>query len=206
MRLTPLAIGPAVDDVMQIFAEPVARAGVRVEAQIAPGLPPVLADGDRLRQVLINLVDNAIKYTPAGGRVLVRALPAAGDEQAGMVEVAVEDSGVGIPAQDLPRLTERFFRVDKARSRELGGTGLGLAIVKHIVQAHGGSLVDLERAGSGDHRARLLPGRRGAGDRRATIARARKTLTQTLTPAPGRRGSQLPGHLVQVADRLAPAP
>jgi two-component system phosphate regulon sensor histidine kinase PhoR len=149
MRLTPVAVGSAVDDVLQIFAEPVARAGVRVEAQSAPGLLPVLADGDRLRQVLINLVDNAVKYTPAGGRVLVRAMPATGDEQAGMVEIAVEDSGVGIPAQDLPRLTERFFRVDKARSRELGGTGLGLAIVKHIVQAHGGSLSISSALGQG---------------------------------------------------------
>jgi two-component system phosphate regulon sensor histidine kinase PhoR len=122
---------------------------VRVEAQIAPGLPPVQADGDRLRQVLINLVDNAVKYTPAGGQVLVRAMPAAGDEQAGMVEISIEDSGIGIPAQDLPRLTERFFRVDKARSRELGGTGLGLAIVKHIVQAHGGSLSISSALGQG---------------------------------------------------------
>jgi two-component system phosphate regulon sensor histidine kinase PhoR len=149
MRLAPVAIGPAVDDVLQIFAEPVARAGVRVEAQIAPALPPILADGDRLRQVLINLVDNAVKYTPAGGRVSVRAMHAMGDDQAGMVEIAVEDSGVGIPAQDLPRLTERFFRVDKARSRELGGTGLGLAIVKHIVQAHGGSLAISSALGQG---------------------------------------------------------
>jgi len=138
-----------VDDVLQIFAKPVARAGVRVEAQVATGLPPVHADGDRLRQVLINLVDNAIKYTPLGGQVLVRALPASGAEHAGMVEIAIEDSGIGIPAQDLPRLTERFFRVDKARSRELGGTGLGLAIVKHIVQAHGGSLAISSALGQG---------------------------------------------------------
>src|SRR5262249_57069769 len=127
------------DDVLKICAEPGAGAGVVVDSDAAPGRPPVHADGDRLRQVLINLVDNAIKYTPAGGRVFVRGLPAAGTEHAGMVEIAIEDSGIGIPAQDLPRLTERFFRVDKARSRELGGTGLGLAIVKHIVQAHGGS-------------------------------------------------------------------
>ena len=149
MRLNAVALGSAVDDVLQIFAEPVARAGVRVEAQVAPGLPPVHADGDRLRQVLINLVDNAIKYTPAGGSVLVRAIPAPGGEHAGMVEIAIEDSGIGIPAQDLPRLTERFFRVDKARSRELGGTGLGLAIVKHIVQAHGGSLAISSALGQG---------------------------------------------------------
>ena len=149
MRLNAVTVASAVDDVLQIFAKPVARAGVRVEAQVATGLPPVHADGDRLRQVLINLVDNAIKYTPVGGQVLVRALPASDAEHAGMVEIAIEDSGIGIPAQDLPRLTERFFRVDKARSRELGGTGLGLAIVKHIVQAHGGSLAISSALGQG---------------------------------------------------------
>jgi two-component system, OmpR family, phosphate regulon sensor histidine kinase PhoR len=149
MRLNAVTVGSAVDDVLQIFAEPVARAGVRVEAQVAQGVPPVHADGDRLRQVLINLVDNAIKYTPVGGQVLVRAVQASGSEHAGMVEIAIEDSGIGIPAQDLPRLTERFFRVDKARSRELGGTGLGLAIVKHIVQAHGGSLAISSALGQG---------------------------------------------------------
>jgi two-component system, OmpR family, phosphate regulon sensor histidine kinase PhoR len=149
MRLNAVPVAAAVDDVLQIFADPVARAGVVVDSDVAPGLPPIHADGDRLRQVLINLVDNAIKYTPAGGRVLVRGVPAAGTEHVGMVEIAIEDSGIGIPAQDLPRLTERFFRVDKARSRELGGTGLGLAIVKHIVQAHGGSLAISSALGQG---------------------------------------------------------
>jgi two-component system phosphate regulon sensor histidine kinase PhoR len=149
LRMGAVAMGPVVDDVLQIFAEPVARAGVRVEAQVAPDLPPVQADGDRLRQVLINLVDNAIKYTPKGGHVLVRALLATSPEHQGMIEIAIEDSGIGIPAQDLPRLTERFFRVDKARSRELGGTGLGLAIVKHIVQAHAGTLTISSSLGQG---------------------------------------------------------
>jgi two-component system phosphate regulon sensor histidine kinase PhoR len=157
LRLSAVAIGPVVDDVLQIFAEPVARAGVRVSAQVAPGLPLVQADGDRLRQVLINLVDNAIKYTPQGGQVMVRAVPAAGNEHAGMVEIAIEDSGIGIPAQDLPRLTERFFRVDKARSRELGGTGLGLAIVKHIVHRHRGSLDIDSEPGKGSVFTLFLP-------------------------------------------------
>src|SRR5213075_192680 len=101
-----------------------------------------------LRQVLINLVDNGIKYTQAGGRVVVRATRGSATH-AGMVELSVADSGVGVPAQDLPRLTERFFRVDKARSRELGGTGLGLAIVKHIVQGHGGELGITSAVGRG---------------------------------------------------------
>jgi two-component system phosphate regulon sensor histidine kinase PhoR len=105
---------------------------------VAPGTPTLTADGDRLRQVLINLVDNAVKYTSAGGHVRIRACP--GEKRADTVEISIVDTGMGIPAQDLPRLTERFFRVDKARSRALGGTGLGLAIVKHIVQAHGGWL------------------------------------------------------------------
>jgi two-component system phosphate regulon sensor histidine kinase PhoR len=102
-------------------------------------LPLVLGDSDRLQQVLINLADNAVKYTPKGGTVTIAAqvLPN-GDTP--VVEVAVTDTGIGIPNEELPRLTERFYRVDKARSRELGGTGLGLAIVKHIVQAHGGKL------------------------------------------------------------------
>ena len=141
----PVAVGPAIEDVIEILRDRAARAGVEVGVDVGPGTPDVLADGDRLRQVLINLVENAIKYTSDGGRVTVRASRI--DD--GMVAFAVEDTGIGIPAQDLPRLTERFFRVDKARSRALGGTGLGLAIVKHLVQAHGGSLGITSTLGSG---------------------------------------------------------
>ncbi len=140
LRLGTVAVGPAVEDVLQILSDTAKRVGVELGARVDPTSPALEADADRFRQVLINLVDNAIKYTPGGGRVSVRAVAARGAEHHGMVEIAVEDTGVGIPAQDLPRLTERFFRVDKGRSRALGGTGLGLAIVKHIVQAHGGEL------------------------------------------------------------------
>ncbi|NPV26300.1 MAG: phosphate regulon sensor histidine kinase PhoR [Firmicutes bacterium] len=95
--------------------------------------PPVyaLGDPDRIEQVMINLIDNAIKYTPPGGRVEVRV-----SERENDVLVEVVDTGIGIPEQDLSRIFERFYRVDKARSRKLGGTGLGLAIVKHILEAH----------------------------------------------------------------------
>jgi two-component system phosphate regulon sensor histidine kinase PhoR len=159
---TPLVLGEvnvaaAVDDVLQILSDAALRADVRLGAQVAPGTPPVLADGDRLRQVLINLVDNAVKYTPAGGEVVVRVGPAAAPRASATVEVAVADTGLGIPAQDLPRLTERFFRVDKARSRELGGTGLGLAIVKHIVQAHRGELAITSTVGQGTTVSVYLP-------------------------------------------------
>jgi len=148
LRLGTVAVGSVIEDVLQILGEPARRKGVRVEGEIAADVPAAQADGDRLRHVLINLVDNGIKYTPAGGRVIVRAMRGSA-AHAGMVEISVADSCVGVPAQDLPRLTERFFRVDKARSRELGGTGLGLAIVKHIVQGHGGSLHITSLVGEG---------------------------------------------------------
>jgi two-component system phosphate regulon sensor histidine kinase PhoR len=157
LRLAALGVGPVVEDVLQILAERIARAEVRVSTEIDPATPRVLADGDRLRQVLINLVDNAIKYTPAGGAVVVRVRPGGQAGGSGMVETAVEDTGIGIPAQHLPRLSERFFRVDKARSRALGGTGLGLAIVKHIVQAHHGSLVIESTPGRGTTVRVFLP-------------------------------------------------
>lgn len=108
----------------------------------------VLGDADRLKQLLLNLVDNAIKYTPAGGEV---TLSLARDAQ--WVRVAVADTGVGIPAQDLPRIFDRFYRVDKARAREAsssgGGTGLGLAIAKWIVDAHGGRIEVQSEVGKG---------------------------------------------------------
>jgi two-component system, OmpR family, phosphate regulon sensor histidine kinase PhoR len=146
LHLAAVDLEPTVEDVIQILAERAARTDVALTADVDPRTPPALADGDRLRQVLINLIDNAIKFTQGGGRVTVRAAPA---RRAGFVEIAVQDSGIGIPAQDLPRLTERFFRVDKARSRALGGTGLGLAIVKHLIQAHGGSLDIASAVGHG---------------------------------------------------------
>jgi two-component system, OmpR family, phosphate regulon sensor histidine kinase PhoR len=98
-------------------------------------LPNVYANRDQMRQVLINLLDNAFKYTPPRGKVVV-IIRQDGD----WLEVAVKDTGIGIPQTDLARIFERFYRVDKGRSREMGGTGLGLSIVKHIVESHGGKV------------------------------------------------------------------
>ncbi len=128
-----------VDEVVEVLGEKAERGGVRLVKQLPHGLPLLLGDSDRLQQVLINLADNAVKYTPSGGTVTIAAERAENSEVPSVV-VSVADTGGGIPSEELPRLTERFYRVDKARSRELGGTGLGLAIVKHIVQAHGGKL------------------------------------------------------------------
>jgi len=97
-----------------------------------------------LEQAVVNLVDNAVKYSPEGSAVEVTLAEAAGE-----IVISVIDHGPGVPREHLPRLFERFYRVDKARSRDLGGTGLGLAIVKHIAQAHGGRVSVDSRVGEG---------------------------------------------------------
>jgi two-component system phosphate regulon sensor histidine kinase PhoR len=130
----------------QLEAIPPLRAGVK------PQSPAAWADEEALSQILDNLVDNALKYTPAGGRVSVswRA-------ESGEAVIQVQDTGIGIPEADLPRIFERFYRVDKARSRELGGTGLGLSIVKHLVGAMHGSVSASSRIGQGTTFSVRLP-------------------------------------------------
>src|SRR5207244_4925499 len=125
-----------VDAGLAIMSPKAASGRVTLQSRLASDLASVLADRHRVVQIVINLVDNAVKYPSEGGRVTVQAQKPAD----GQIEVDVIDTGIGIPPADLPRITERFYRVDKARSRELGGTGLGLAIVKHLVLAHGGEL------------------------------------------------------------------
>ncbi len=146
LRLEPVA-GREVIELAIAGLEPVAaKKQLALSVQVPQDFPRVLADRDRLIQILVNLVDNAIKFTPERGKVSVMARrlpPGAGPAPTAreeVVEVSVSDTGIGIPPKDLPRITERFYRVDKTRSREMGGTGLGLAIVKHLVQAHGGEL------------------------------------------------------------------
>ena len=149
LAIQPVEIAQLIQRVLEIFWDRAAKQGVALIERIEPALPKVSGDADRLQQLLINLIDNAIKYTPAGGEVTIEATRLVRPDQPSQVEVAVSDTGAGIPEHDLPRLTERFYRVDKARSRELGGTGLGLAIVKHIVQAHKGELKIESAVGKG---------------------------------------------------------
>src|SRR5664279_3733698 len=102
---------------------------------IAPGLPGLLLDPERMGQVLGNLLDNALRHTPAGGSVTISASRSKGQ---GDAELFVVDTGEGIPAEHLPHVFERFYRVDTARDRAHGGSGIGLAITKSLVEAHGG--------------------------------------------------------------------
>ncbi|MBI5441203.1 MAG: hypothetical protein HY900_08335 [Deltaproteobacteria bacterium] len=130
--------------VAELFAGEAERRGVRLEARVPEEPLPVASDPGKIESVLINLVQNAVRYTLRGGRVVVSA------ERAGEgVGYSVEDTGIGIPAKDLPRVTERFYRADPGRSREMGGTGLGLAIVKHLVEHLGGELSIQSEQGKG---------------------------------------------------------
>lgn len=115
------------------LAEQARRAGIKMEIDIDEELPPVLADTPRLEQVFVNLIHNAIKFTPEGGSIIVSA-----KKHKGVIRFSIKDTGIGIPARDLPRIFERFYKSDQSRAS--GGTGLGLAIARHMVEGHGGHI------------------------------------------------------------------
>ena len=135
----PVNLNEIIDSVFTTLGEKAQRKGLYLKKQISSEVDVVEADRDRLIQILLNLSDNGIKFTDKGG-VMVKVKSEklkVENEEKNFMEISVEDTGTGIPRKNLPRIGERFYRVDRARSRELGGTGLGLAIVKHLVKAHG---------------------------------------------------------------------
>jgi two-component system phosphate regulon sensor histidine kinase PhoR len=142
-RVESVPVAEAVEAVVSTLRAHADDKGISLKLAIPPGLA-LAAERQAVEQVLTNLIDNAIKYTPRGGQVSVRAEPGGNS-----VQLIVEDTGPGIPEEHLPRLFERFYRVDNARSRELGGTGLGLSIVKHLVLAHRGDVRVESQVGKG---------------------------------------------------------
>jgi two-component system phosphate regulon sensor histidine kinase PhoR len=143
LELQTVSLSHAVDDCCARHAQAAAAKGLKLEQVGVPYAVAALADSDALNEILDNLVDNAIKYTPAG-TITLRWF-ADGNKAV----LQVEDTGVGILEKDVPRIFERFYRVDKARSRALGGTGLGLSIVKHLAQTLGGSVTARSEVGRG---------------------------------------------------------
>jgi two-component system phosphate regulon sensor histidine kinase PhoR len=142
----PLSVAPVVESCVEGHRDRAITKGLALsfDRGSLDGDTLVMADEEAVRQILDNLIDNAIKYTPEGGKVRVGCSLAPE-----LVSVEVSDTGIGIPRDELPRIFERFYRVDKARSRELGGTGLGLAIVKHLISSIGGQITLTSRPGSG---------------------------------------------------------
>ena len=154
LDLEPLALPELLTHCLQAMEAAVKQKGIAASLDLPASLPLVLADRRRLGQVVGILLDNAVKYTPEGGRVTLRAFTSA-DNKA--VTIQVEDTGIGILSTDLPRVFERFYRVDKSRARETGGYGLGLAIARHIVEIHGGRIWAESEAGRGSTFCFTLP-------------------------------------------------
>ena len=145
LHLQPVAPADLVATAVGAFGDRYTEQDVALAADVEPDLPRLSADPERVGQVFTNLLDNALRHTPAGGRVTVTA---AVSDDGRAVEFVVSDTGTGIPAEHLPHIFERFYRVDRARDRAHGGSGIGLAIVKALVEAHGGT-VTATSAGQG---------------------------------------------------------
>ncbi|WDT69765.1 MAG: phosphate regulon sensor histidine kinase PhoR [Candidatus Manganitrophus sp.] len=157
IRPARIDLREAVDKNLLLLKPLAEKKGQTLTVSIEPGLS-LSADPEKLNQVFINLLDNAIKYTPEKGTI---AVTASGTGEG--VAIEIRDSGIGIPREDLGRIFERFYRVDRTRSRELGGTGLGLSIVKHIIEAHGGKITVESEIGKGSRFILFLPNQTPAG-------------------------------------------
>ncbi len=143
-----------IEDCVESILPMAEKKHISITMEPAPERTEVFCDSEAVHQIITNLLDNALKYTPEHGSILVGGAAKPGGE---WVEFFIQDTGIGIPEEDLPRLFERFYRVDKARSRELGGTGLGLAIVKHLVRAQGGAVGVTSKVNQGSRFYFTLP-------------------------------------------------
>jgi len=127
-------VADVVKNILPVIQAKAGEKKLTIHDDIPAELPLIMADRDRVAQVILNILDNAVKFTPEGGRISITAV----EDGEGSVVVRIADTGIGIPRSEIPRLGERFYRVDKTRSREGGGIGLGLSIVKHFMKAHQG--------------------------------------------------------------------
>jgi two-component system phosphate regulon sensor histidine kinase PhoR len=136
LNIEGLAVADVLEKALLLIQANAALKNVSLRTELSPDLPLIRADRDKAVQVLLNILDNAVKFTPKGGQVSITA----SEDQKDFITLKITDTGPGIAKSELPRLGERFYRVDKMRSRDLGGTGLGLSIVKHLMKAHQGSM------------------------------------------------------------------
>ncbi|MEI7637385.1 MAG: ATP-binding protein [Syntrophus sp. (in: bacteria)] len=145
MQFREVAVAEVIGEVLKTVAPQAAAKKIILEENLPEGIQPIRADRDRVFQILLNILDNAVKFTPEGGAIKITA----SQKDAETVAVLIADTGIGIPKNEIPRLGERFYRVEKTRSRDSGGTGLGLSIVKHLMTAHGGVMEIESKPGYG---------------------------------------------------------
>ena len=153
LRMTRFSLADMLHNVANAMKLTAEDSGHALAVDTPDDLPKIVGDRERIEQVVVNILSNAVKYTPSGGHIRLSARELSGNR----VRITVEDDGVGIPAADVPRLFERFYRVDKARSRAAGGTGLGLAIAKEIVEQHEGKIALASEYGKGTTVTITLP-------------------------------------------------
>lgn len=153
LRMTRFSLSELLKKVANAMKLTAQNNGHEMIVEAPDTLPSIVGDRERIEQVVVNILSNAVKYTPSGGHIRLSACVPAENR----VRITVEDDGVGIPAADVPRLFERFYRVDKARSRAAGGTGLGLAIAKEIVEQHEGKIALASEYGKGTMVTITLP-------------------------------------------------
>jgi two-component system phosphate regulon sensor histidine kinase PhoR len=152
LHLEEVKVAECLKTIARDWEKKFAAKQIRWELAVPDDLPSIRADEGRLQEVVYNLLENAVKYSRESGSIRVSAT-----RENSSVRISVSDNGIGISARDLPRIFERFYRVDKARSRAVGGTGLGLSIVKHIAQLHGGVAEAQSKLGAGTTVSVLLP-------------------------------------------------
>ena len=152
LNFETIALFMAADNVISLINPKAVLKKINVRNTISDEFPPIRADRDKLAQIFVNVLDNAIKYTPEGGEVVVGA-----EQSESYAVVSITDTGIGVSREDVARLGERFYRVDKSRSRDLGGTGLGLSIVKHLMIAHGGRMEIQSQPGKGTKVSLFFP-------------------------------------------------
>ncbi len=152
LQLEKMPLLSVINPVLRLFKDRLENKQVHLNVNIPQDLPEISLDRIKMEQVFLNLIDNAIKFTPSGGNLSIQAR-----REQESIRIDIKDTGIGIEQKHLPRLFERFYRVDKGRSRELGGTGLGLSIVKHIVQMHGGRVAVTSDVGKGSVFSIFIP-------------------------------------------------
>lgn len=145
LQLEGVSVAQIIVNALPVFEAKIASKSMTVETHIPDGLSLIHADRDKVVQIIMNILDNALKFTPDGGKISISAF----EDGKGYVIIEVSDTGIGIPKSEIPRLGERFYRVDKTRARELGGSGLGLSIVKHLLRAHQGHMEIDSQIGTG---------------------------------------------------------
>ncbi|MNI29558.1 Sensor histidine kinase YycG [compost metagenome] len=160
LRKQPTGVMEMLEEVTDRFSFQMQEKGIKPTLFISSGVSIAWIDRDQIDQVLDNLISNAMKYTPEGGTITIEAR----NMEDGLLAISVQDNGIGIPKRDLDRIFERFYRVDKARSRNMGGTGLGLSIAREIVKAHGGTISLQSELGKGTKVTFTLPHQRQGGE------------------------------------------